>query len=169
MAASMRELIRSIKGPEVSSSPTMLVTSLMSALACFCVKARLIAAAEFFGLGAFQELGGGPPIFEHGPLHRAEGSQIGLHFGPREFAAETVVRFALAADVARRAANVAGSFFDAAAAGNEDAELVEVGFVDGLRAVGEGWRGFGRNGGDHGFAPGTGPVRMCTHVHLVCC
>jgi hypothetical protein len=117
----------------------------------FLRECAVIAAAEFFGLGAFEEPGGGPPIFEHGSLHRAERGHVGLHFRPGEFVAEPLVRFALVADFGQLTADVAGSFFDAAAAGDESAELAEVGFVEGVEAIGVGRRGLGGYCGDHGL------------------
>ena len=116
----------------------------------FLRECAVIAATEFFGLRAFEEPGGGSPVFLHGAVHGAERRQITLHLRQGEFVAELAVGFMFVTDVAKRVSEAASGLFDGAAAGDEDAELAEVGFIEGMWLVGGGRRG---GCGDHGLAP----------------
>ncbi len=84
-------------------------------------------AGEAVGKGAFEHPGGGPPMGAGGVLHRAQGAELGVHFGAAEMFVEVGVTVGFAADGVDAAADVFCGFLQAAATGDEGADFAAFG------------------------------------------
>ena len=125
-----------------------------------------ILLGEALGVGAFEQPGGGPPMFVGGVTHGVERAELGGEVRAAELFVEIGVPMRFATDRAGGAADIACGAFEATTGGDEGGDFAEFHVVERARAAG-GRRRVGRWEYVHGSISDCGLVELISRGDVV--